>query len=747
MDDYDLRSCFLPDLSGLHLRIYQFQRLLYQHLPELATHLEKLDLSSAYLTPWFLSFFATACPLPLLFRIYDVIFAEGASETLMRVALAIMQRNQRKLMSFTEMEDAMQLLLSRQLWDPYGLSATSADELVSDFVSFTGVVSRESLQALETSFKEAQAQNADAGGSLSFFPAVQQTASRFLQRKLFTYSSPTKDKAASSSTSAVAAYNSQSQSLTAPGLGAPSRPTSLLMRTPSKQSLSTLYSNGDSTEGSLSIASTSITEVSDLSRDSAGDYMSMKSIKSPTESIGHTMRGMMSSKDKDLHVQIEDLLLALTELQREHASIAVQLQREREERGEDRTIVKSLLDQLRQDRLVRPVTPSHRRNTLSMSDLLSPLTTPKTQPLPPQVQKLVEDVDIRMTPTKHHRKSSGYETKTQLKVKLSNYKDQLQNETTRTQELNRQLADKEHELSLSRDELSQSRLRIQREHAERERLQKVISDLRQQIQRQPSRGRSNSRSSHYDNNTSDQPTTAGGRPTTADSTISTKGLREFRLGRTPSGLTAQPPRRTSSLAVTNSFDQSPSLSSTGASPAHSPHLSHQSQTQPPSPMAADEQLLQDLVTAKTAEAIARQELDEMQQKFEQMKRMLAAATLAAASNAGTSGISITPVRTRTGSISSRTSATVASSGDVSGGVEWPSCMVSTHGGVTSVPGTPQASAGASPTVLTSANATPPASASTSSGGWGVGGGGFFGWGKRSTSSALPTTAIGATGSG
>ena len=44
MEDYDLRSCFLPDLSGLHLRIFQFQRLLHQHMPKLAAHLDDLQI-------------------------------------------------------------------------------------------------------------------------------------------------------------------------------------------------------------------------------------------------------------------------------------------------------------------------------------------------------------------------------------------------------------------------------------------------------------------------------------------------------------------------------------------------------------------------------------------------------------------------------------------------------------------------------------------------------------------------------
>ncbi|KAK3048539.1 hypothetical protein LTS18_012927, partial [Coniosporium uncinatum] len=132
MEDYDLRSCFLPDLSGLHLRIYQFQKLLEQHLPTLSAHLRELQVEAVYLSQWFLSFFAVTCPLPMLFRIYDMIFAEGASETIMRVALSVMRKNERKILASNEFEEVMQLLLSRALWDPYGCNAKSADELVND---------------------------------------------------------------------------------------------------------------------------------------------------------------------------------------------------------------------------------------------------------------------------------------------------------------------------------------------------------------------------------------------------------------------------------------------------------------------------------------------------------------------------------------------------------------------------------------------------------------------------------------
>lgn len=110
MEHYDLRSCFLPDLSGLHLRIFQFRQLLSRHLPRLTAHLDQLQIQPLYVSQWFLSFFAVTCPLPMLLRIYDIILTEGASETLMRVALSLMRRNSDKIMECTELEGRFLIL-------------------------------------------------------------------------------------------------------------------------------------------------------------------------------------------------------------------------------------------------------------------------------------------------------------------------------------------------------------------------------------------------------------------------------------------------------------------------------------------------------------------------------------------------------------------------------------------------------------------------------------------------------------
>lgn len=624
MEDYDLRSCFLPDLSGLHLRIFQFQKLLQQHVPAVSTHLEALGVEGTYLSQWFLSFFAVTCPLPLLFRIYDVIFAEGASETLMRVALAVMKRNEKKLLGFTELEEAMQLLLSRQLWDPYGLNATSADELVGDFVSFTSVVTRESLNALEAEYqKEQAAQSKPISG-------VQAGAARFLGR-LWTSSANAQPKGNTLSVSA------------------PPRPTSSLLRTPSKQSLATLASIEGSSDGSMSTTSTALTE---MSRESSADFASFKSQKSP-DSMASSMRMTISSRqDKDLHGQIEDLLTALSEMQRDHSLLVAQLQTEREERAEDHKFVGPLVHQLKQS-LAAVVEKEPVKRARSLTNATPPEAT--LDQLHLNISDLVGRLDARMSST-NNRRVSGHETKSQLRLNLATVKNQLHEETSRSHILSRQLAEKDQELSTSTEELSRARRRIQEGHIEKQRLEKTVYDLRQA--QRVNRSRSGSQGSSVD-----PPSVS--RSDTGNSEASTNhpsGLREFRLLSKGAEGRAQPTfsKRTSSL-------------STQAVLSTDHH-------QPPS----EDALLLELVHAKTAEAVAKQELEEMRAKFEAMRKMF----------------NLSP-----GSPSS----------EHSGAFRKLDSRGSDHTTV--------------PTVRTpdGHRATPPATATAPGGGLG----GFFGWGKRS----------------
>lgn len=569
MEDYDLRSCFLPDLSGLHLRIFQFQKLLAQHMPQLAKHLYDLDIESAYLSQWFLSFFAVTCPLPMLTRIYDVLFAEGASETIMRVALALMKRNEQKLLSLTEFEDVMQLLLGRQLWDPYGRNAGSADELVNDFVGFTNDVTRERLQGLEQQYKESQEKDLSK-------QQVQKSAMSFLGRLWGPSNSSTKSVTLS------------------PGLSAPSRPVSFLRRSASKQSLASTLNSTAESDASAATQSTALT---DMSRGSSADAFSLKSGHGSV-AMGH------SAKDRDLHYQIEQLLMSVSQLQRQNSELDAAIQKQREDRKEDHRIVRTVVDKIRKKTttLAPPTSrSSRRRTTITAATVIPPPDETANAALPEETIEIVDTLETRFPfEQTHHRASSIFETKESLREDLTRVRDQLASETSRAQSLARELNDRDTELQSARDALKDTRHRLQESYNQNQKNEKTIQDLRLHARK------NSSGFSSWTNADSapDTPPTLS-RSTTADSLSG--GLRELRLGRTPSQKSTAPPtsifsKRSSSLATQQV------LATDNNAPAD------------------NEALLLELVNAKTAEAMAKQDLDELRSKFEHMKRVMSGQT-------------------------------------------------------------------------------------------------------------------------
>jgi hypothetical protein len=622
MENYDLRNCFLPDLSGLHVRIYQFRELLDQHLPTLSAHLQALQVEPQYVSQWFLSFFAVTCPLRMLFRIYDVIFAEGASETIMRVALSLMQKNEQKILACTEFEDVMQLLLSRGLWDCYNYNE---DEFVENFVSLSTVVTRDSLIALETSFR-------DSSKLDTVTPAdnVGSAASRFLGRL----------------------WAGNGARNLSPGLAATSRPVSFLRRTPSKQSIASTLNSMEGT-GSDSIISAS-TDATSVSRDSANSDECSSAAQSVSFANATMVNAQRSNKDKNLHDQIEDLLMALSEMQRNHAVLANQLQREREEREEDGNAVRSLLEGLRKksssetvnsDVTAKPETSSE------SSDETTPQPSPMTEERLSQLFDVVED---RFS-TKKNRRSSMMQSKTQLRDELARAKEQLVNETSKSQSLSRQIMDQTHEMQRLKDQVKESQMHVRNAQTEKQRLEKQVRELK-------SRKGSTASIDASKEGESEWPTRSSG----------PGGLRELRLGRQNSNRSQAAPsfsKRTSSLNI--------SLSSM--------------ENEPPAPLASPRKdidadaLVLELVQAKTAEAVAKQEAEEAKAKLENLRRMLGM------------GNGDSP-----GSIGHRASPSL------------PQTMVS---GLTGVLGKASPRAEATPAPTTTP--TPPAA-----------GGGFWGWGKK-----------------
>ena len=589
MEKYDLRSCFMPDLGGLHLRIFQFQRLLTTHLPQLAAHLASLSVEAAYLSQWFLSFFAVTCPLPMLFRIYDVILAEGASETIMRVALSLMRRNQSKLMALTEFEEVMQLLLSRALWETY---SSNADEMVNDFVGLTGLVTRESLQNLDKMFRDTKSgTEGDSAVRAGLFTDASSAASRFLGRMW-----------ASTGTSKHAASSSTLNPNSAP---AGSRPSGFLRRSPSKQSIASTVNGTDGSESNS--VETAATETTAPSRVSSAEALSMTS-KNPSMTM--PALGAVSKEDKDLHGQIEDLLMALSDMQRDQTLLTSQLQKEREERGEDHRVFQDLLQRVKGPQSSK----ADRRQTAPSLEHIT--STPSS--LSTELGDLVERVDQRLVAHRDLRRSSMLESKQRLRESLIRSKDQLTIEVSRSHELNRRLDDQEKETANVREQLSRAQSHIQEGLKERQKLEKTVQELRYSMQWAECESPSISRTDTL--NSTHRMSLSGNSTNTSNSVSAsptTPGLREFKLNRNSGGSTTGP---------SHSANASSSSLTTPKSnlPARGSSLSTQSilATKNHSPAEQDAMLVE-LVNAKTGEAVARQELEEVKARLDTLRRMLA----------------------------------------------------------------------------------------------------------------------------
>ena len=538
MEHYDLRSCYLPDLSGLHLRIHQFQTLMTKHLPQLSAHLEDLKVEPLYVSQWFLSFFAVTCPLPMLLRIYDVILSEGATETLMRVALSLMQRNEQKILGFSEFEDAMQFLLSRSLWDTY---AQHADDLVADFVSLTSLVSQESLQTLEASFY--QSQNLPTTGILK-------NAAASILGRFWTGASHGSSK-------------STNLSLTIP---------------PSKTSLRK-SSSGQSITSTLNSVATSVSEASTAPTDVFEDGAA-KTDQSNT--VSEIASASHQSSDRDLHHQIEELLTALNHLQHQQAEIARDLQREREERAEDRSLAQDLLSRLReQNEMIQE---------LAGEDADDETTTP---------DELLEKAEARLG-TSQGQRFSIIQSKHQLRDTADEWKTKHDAEASRCKELMMQLDDKEAEHNTVKDQLREARSRITNSLQDKQKLERQVKELRNRQSSTPE--------SPCDVYT---PVTPGPEFGELKLPAPKQGLREFKLGR------SEFPRP---MSMTGFTKRSSSLNAAAM-------LQQATEPQPQQTAnPSQDALLLELVNAKTAEAVARQELEETRSKLDALRKIVSGPT-------------------------------------------------------------------------------------------------------------------------
>src|SRR3569833_296242 len=131
MTQYHLRELFIQDMPGLHMHLYQFERLLEDLEPTLYCHLRRKGISPhLYATQWFLTLFAYHNPLQLVLRIYDLILSEGLS-AMRRFGIVLMQKNAAALLAISDMSQ-LTVFLKDRLFDAYIDAAPSAGSILEN---------------------------------------------------------------------------------------------------------------------------------------------------------------------------------------------------------------------------------------------------------------------------------------------------------------------------------------------------------------------------------------------------------------------------------------------------------------------------------------------------------------------------------------------------------------------------------------------------------------------------------------
>jgi hypothetical protein len=138
MNQYRLRDLFIQDMPGLHMHLYQFERLLEDLEPALYCHLHRKQVTPhLYATQWFLTLFAYRFPLQLVLRIYDLILSEGLA-AILKFGIVLMQKNATTLLGMNDMV-ALTNFLKDRLFDVYIDQSPSAGSILeSGFFGSSG---------------------------------------------------------------------------------------------------------------------------------------------------------------------------------------------------------------------------------------------------------------------------------------------------------------------------------------------------------------------------------------------------------------------------------------------------------------------------------------------------------------------------------------------------------------------------------------------------------------------------------
>ncbi|ORY40779.1 RabGAP/TBC [Rhizoclosmatium globosum] len=149
---FALRSLFTPDMPGLHLLLHQLEGLVRTYLPALYARLQLLGITaSTYASPWFLTLFTYSFPLPLVFRIYDLILSEGAVIMMLKIGLALLRRNEPVILAMGEedFEPVLEVLKGKGVLGVY--YGHEVEGVIKDAALLDSVVTESALTKLTAS--------------------------------------------------------------------------------------------------------------------------------------------------------------------------------------------------------------------------------------------------------------------------------------------------------------------------------------------------------------------------------------------------------------------------------------------------------------------------------------------------------------------------------------------------------------------------------------------------------------------
>lgn len=172
---YDLRLMHAPGINGLQCQLYVLDRLVEEHIPDVADHMGKLGVTSVDYAGMALSSFSTQCTT-FAPNILDWIFLEGMP-ALHSVMLGVLASHQEQLLYYDEGDEISQYLRkhlfdvdeTNLLYDSASLFPISTEEYQQELINSKEVVLQSSTLASQEEIMAVDSDNSDVRRLLADF--------------------------------------------------------------------------------------------------------------------------------------------------------------------------------------------------------------------------------------------------------------------------------------------------------------------------------------------------------------------------------------------------------------------------------------------------------------------------------------------------------------------------------------------------------------------------------------------------